>query len=120
MLLTLAFPAALDIGGVAHVRLLHAGVGDYLAVGAAIMDFSVDLSAGTAHDCPPIAHYRLVLRDKAWLRRLAVGVGDIIDPAAIGWLTTDVDEPLDGQPSRPARVTVASIVFHAPGWGGRP
>lgn len=121
MLLTIAIPAALDLGGEARVRLVHAAAGDMLAPGAKLIDFNVDLSAGAAHDCPPISHYRLVLRERGWLRRLAVATGDpLMAGATIGWIGDAADTPLDEAAARAARVTVASILFHAEGWGGRP
>ncbi len=88
--------------------------------GSKLLDFSVDLSAGAAHDCPPISHYRLVLRERGRLVRLNVGQGDALMPGvAVAMLATDTGDTADDPRARLARVTVASIVFHAEGWGGR-
>ncbi len=120
MLLTVMLPAALEIGGEARVRRSSVGIGEAVGPGARLLDFSVDLSAGVAHDCPPIAHYRLVLRERGWLRSMTVAVGDAITAGAVlALLSTEQDEPLDAAPVRAARVTVASILFHAEGWGGQ-
>jgi hypothetical protein len=89
---------------------IHAEVGAALPVGAKLLDLTVDLSAAALHDCPPIAHYRMIIRDRAWLRRLDVASGD--EPqvgASLAVFSTEPDEPLDGPLQRQVRVAVAGI-----------
>ena len=71
----------------------------------------MDLGGSVAHDCPPVSYYRLVLRERAWLRRLAVAVGEEVPLAApLAWFTTSPDEPAEGEPARPVRVAHAGIL----------
>lgn len=117
MLLTLTLPRINDLMVNAKVTAIHAAVGSALAPGAALMDLCVDLSAVAAHDCPPVSYYRFVLRDRAVLRRLAVAAGD---DAAVGALlavfSTEANESLDCEASRPARITIAGILAETDGW----
>jgi hypothetical protein len=93
------------VGGV------FAEVGTLLAVGGKLMDLTVDLSEAAAHDCPPISYYRLVVRDKVWLRRLSAGVGDTVEVGGeIALFSTEPDEPLDGPIARQVRTASVGIV----------
>ena len=118
MLLSLDLPLINPYADKASIRTVYAGVGDALVVGAKLLDLTVDLSsAAILHDCPPISHYRVVLRDRAWLRRLDVAAGQTVcvgQPVAL--FSTEPDEPLDGPPARPVRVTMAGVVFQSPPW----
>ena len=117
MLLNLLAPRINEYMTTAQAHAIHAREGEDLAPGAKLMDLLVDLSATADHDCPPVSLYRLVLRDKARLRRLDVGVGDEVGVgAALGAFLTDPQEPLDGPPARAARVTIAGIILQS-GWG---
>jgi hypothetical protein len=94
-------------------------VGTLVAVGAKLADLKVDLSDVAAQDCPPITHYRLVARDRAWLRELRAACGDEVPVGAtIAVLTSEPDEPLDSAPARVLRVTVAGILGTPPAWPG--
>ncbi len=88
-----------------------------LGLGARILDLSVDLSAAVAHDCPPISHYRIVLRERAWLRRLCVKPGaQVAADEVLAQFSTDPDEPLDGEPGRAVRVSIAGILDQSDWW----
>jgi hypothetical protein len=118
MLLTLSLPRFNDLMTSAVVEAIHAVPGTALATGAKLMDVSVDLSAVAAHDCPPISHFRIVLREPAWLRRLVVGVGDVVPASAlVAQFSTQADESLDAAPARQVRVTVAGILSAVDDWG---
>lgn len=111
MLLNLNLPRINDYMTTAIVEDLHAVEGAQLGVGAKLIDLTVDLSAAAPHDCPPISHYRLVLREPAWLRRLLVARGDEPALAApLAQFTTTPDEPLNAEASRPIRIAVAAIL----------
>jgi hypothetical protein len=118
LLLTLTLPRLNDLMTAAVVEAIHAAPGTVLATGAKLMDVSVDLSAVAAHDCPPISYFRIVLREPATLRRLEVGVGDVVPASAlVAQFSTQPDESLDGAPARQVRVTVAGILSAADDWG---
>ena len=111
MLLNLIVPRINDYMTTAIVEDVYADEGAVLAVGAKLLDITVDLSAAASHDCPPISHYRLVLREPARLRRVLVRRGD--EPAVgapLALFTTDPDEPLDTKAGRPLRVAIAAIL----------
>jgi hypothetical protein len=114
VLLNLNLPRINEYMTAAIVEAAYASEGGEIAMGAKLFDLTVDLSAAAPHDCPPISHYRLVLREKAWLRRLAVKPGD--EPlvgAPLALFSTDPDEPLDAAPGRAVRIAVATIMFHS-------
>ena len=117
MLLTLSLPRINEYMTTAVVEAIYATEGAALAPGAKLLDLSVDLSKSIPHDCPPISHFRLALRERVWLRRLVVAPADELDVGApLGLFSTAPDEPLDGDPSRALRVTVAGIVFRPDWW----
>lgn len=116
MLLTLHLPALGPLA-VTTIRAVHMMEGAHFPRATKLLDFSVDLSGGMPHDCPPVSHYRIIVREVAWLRHLVVGKGDQASPGMLlALLSTEQEEPLDGPPTRAARVTVAGILHHD-GWG---
>jgi hypothetical protein len=117
LLLTLTLPRINDHMTTASIEAIHADVGAALAPGAKLLDLTVDLSAIAPQDCPPVSHYRLVLRDRVWLRRMALARGDEVDVGAlVAEFTTTPDEPLDVEPARAVRVTVAGILAQPEWW----
>ena len=76
MLLTLTLPRIGEYMTTAVIRTVYGMEGMEMAVGSKLLDLSVDLSAIAAQDCPPVAMYRIALRDRAWLRELAVAFAD--------------------------------------------
>jgi len=115
LLLELVLPKVHPQMRSATIGLVYANEGAELKVGTKLMDFTVDLSAAAAHDCPPIASYRIVIRETAWLRRIAVAPGDEV---AVGGLialfSTQQDEALDTAPTRSIRVAIAGIAQPIP------
>jgi len=119
LLLTLTLPRINDYMRLAQIKAIHAPEGSSLAPGAKLFDITVDLSEAVAHDCPPISHYRLALRDRAWLRRIAVARGDeVAIGAALALFSTDEQEPLDGAPARNVRISIAGILDQSGWWDG--
>ena len=117
VLLTLTLPRINDIMTTAAIKTIHAKEGALLTPGAKLLDLVIDLGATFTHDCPPISQYRIALRDRAWLRRLAVARGDDIAPGTtLALFSTEPSEPLDAPPSRPARVSVVGILDPSGGW----
>jgi hypothetical protein len=111
VLLNLSLPRINVYMTTAIIDAVHAAEGSQLAVGAKLLDLTVDLSAAAPHDCPPVAHYRLMVRDRVWLRRLDIAAGDEPEVgASIAWFSTEPDEPLGGAPARPVRLAIAGII----------
>jgi len=111
MLITLTLPRINQHMTVAVIRRIYAAEGEFVNIGAKLMDISIDLSSVAPHDCPPISLYRFAMRDRIWLRRLAVSPGDdVVVGADLAYFTTDANEPVTAMPGRAARVTVAGIL----------
>ena len=119
MLLAFALPRVNPHMSSAIVSAIHAREGDALAAGSKLADLTVDLTAIAAQDCPPVSHFRMVVRERAWLRELAVARGDEIAVGTrIALFSTAPDEPLDTEPVRELRVAIAGILMQAPAWSG--
>lgn len=117
LLLTLSLPLIIEHMTTAVILKIYAAEGTALIPGAKLLDLSVDLSRSIPHDCPPISHFRLAVRERVWLRRLTVMQGGEFEVgASIGKFSTEPDEPFDGEPSRAVRITVAGILHHADWW----
>ena len=70
---------------------------------------TVDLELAALHNWSPIIPYRVVMRERAWLRRLFVRAGDRpVDGAPSALLATEAKEPLDTTAVRPARLAIAA------------
>lgn len=119
MLLTLALPRINEYMTTARVTKIYAAEGAAFAPGTKVLDLRVDLSAAVPHDCPPVSYYRIALRDVAWLRRLATAPGELVDVGApIALFSTEQDEPIDAEPTRAVRITLAGIVPPDEWWEG--
>jgi len=117
VLLTLTLPRIHDLMTAATIEAVYARAGDALAVGAKLCDLTVDLSAVAAQDCPPISHFRLVLRERLWVRDVAARPAtDVAVGATLMRFTTSPDEPLDGVPAREVRVSIAGILAQTDAW----
>jgi hypothetical protein len=119
VLLLYRLPLLLPGMTTARVETIHAEPGSLLGLGGKLADLRVDLSTTVAHDCPPVTFYRLVLREKAWLRRLALAPGQMVAVGeAFAWFTTSAEETVDGEPARPPRIAAAAILQQAGWWSG--
>jgi hypothetical protein len=120
LLLSLSLPRINVHTTSAIIDTIQPAEGTLIGLGAKFMDVTVDLSDLVQHDCPPVCHYRIVLRDRAWLRRLSVAEGD--EPqvgATLALFSTEPDEPLDGPAAREARIAIAAILPPTT-WGNEP
>jgi hypothetical protein len=116
LLLTLALPRLNEQMTTAMVRSLYLSEGAAVTPNSKFLDLAVDLSATVEHDCPPVSYYRIVLRDRAWLRRLFVATGQTIEAGEpLALFSTEPDEALDGVPGRAARTSIAGILAQ-PDW----
>ena len=105
----------------AVVQAVYASEGAPLGPGGKFLDVCVDLSSVAQHDCPAISYFRIAVRDRVYVRRLSVSRGDeVAAGATIAQLSTEPDEPLEGGPSRPARVTIAGILYQPEWWNEAP
>jgi hypothetical protein len=103
----------------ATFEFLHAQPGDAMKMGSKLLDFSVDLSSAFAQECPPISFYRVVLREKAWLRKLDLTPGQFCElDEVVAIFSSSPDEDLDQPIARAVRTTVAGIVHHDAMWTG--
>lgn len=104
--------------------LMRVGVIDRLAIaagqeikpGTPLLDVCVDLSAAAPQDCPPIYYFRVVAREKGWVRELHAAVKDSKEiGSALATISTDPQEPLGGPAQRALRTTQAGILKE-PDW----
>jgi hypothetical protein len=101
----------------AVIKAVHAKEGEPLPSGGKFLDVSVDLTSYAEHDCPAISYFRIVVRERAWVRRLSIAAGDEVAPGTpIAHLSTEPAEVLDGSPVRAARFSVAGILFQPEWW----
>jgi pyruvate/2-oxoglutarate dehydrogenase complex dihydrolipoamide acyltransferase (E2) component len=101
----------------AVIDAVYPAEGAALIPGAKLFDIIVDLSLAVAHDCPPVSHYRMVVRDRAWLRKILVRAGDEIPVGApLAILSTEPEEMLDGTDHRNARLSIAGILGRSDAW----
>jgi hypothetical protein len=111
LLLNLPLPRINPYMSTAIIDKIHVAMDSAMPLGSKLLDLTLDLSAAVPHECPPVGHYCLIMRDRVWLRRLYIAPGD--EPAVganLVMFSTEADEPLDGPPSRQARVTIVGIV----------
>jgi hypothetical protein len=111
LLLNLPLPRINPYMTTAIIDKIHVATGSAMPLGSKLLELTLDLSAAAPHDCPPVGHYCLIIRDRVWLRRLYVDLGD--EPAVganLAMFSTEADEPLDGPPSRQARIAIVGIV----------
>jgi hypothetical protein len=101
----------------AVVECIYAQEGSALKAGDKLFDLSVDLSSGFSQYCPPISYFRVVLREKAWLRKLFVIPGDSCDVGQlVAVLSAEQSTPEEETSVRPLRVTTAGIAHHSGMW----
>ena len=53
MLIVLTLPRINEHMTVAEIQTIHAAEGQFLDLGAKLLDLSIDLSSVAPHDCPP-------------------------------------------------------------------
>lgn len=117
MLLTLKLPALITDVRLAKIETLFVAEGQFLKPGMKVLDLRIDLSAVAAHDCPPVSFYRIIFRDRAWLRRLNVAGGDTREAGMeLAIFSSEEDEPLNGNPARSVRFTTAGILHRSDWW----
>ncbi len=116
MLLGLTLPRIIPQMTEGKIHVTLAAEGERLQVGSPLLEVSVDLSRVVPHDCPPVSHYRMILREAAMLRRLLVADGDIIAIGTRIAMLSTAEDPLEDEPGRDIRITIAGVV---PQWQTR-
>ena len=101
----------------AVVECTYGSPGTLLRLGDKLFDLSVDLSSGFSQYCPPISYFRVVAREKLWLRKILVSPGDSCEVGdLLALLSTEQDEPIEMAPARALRITTAGIAHHQGLW----
>lgn len=114
MILGLTLPPLADMDASVTVHALHALPGAALVPGSRLLDLRLDLGASVQHDCPPVSFHRVVLRQRVWLRRLHVAVGQEVPTGArLGLFSTAPYEPEDGPVEGALRVSMAMVLVDA-------
>lgn len=116
MTIRLVLPATNEALGSARIDEVYIEAGQALALGSRLVDFTVGLDAAASQDCPPITHYRMTLREKAWVGRVDVEPGqDVAVGDVLALLSVNPGDPLDPDAVRTARVSMAAII-RTPDW----
>lgn len=101
----------------ATIERIYAAADAALKIGDKLFDISVDLSSGFSQYCPPISYFRIVGREKVYLRKLHVSPGDSCEVGTLlATLSTEADENYEASSSRALRTTTAGISFSAEMW----
>jgi hypothetical protein len=91
--------------------------GTLLKPGDKLFDVSVDLSSGYSQYCPPISYFRVVVREKLWLRKISVVPGANCDVGAmLALFSTEEAESVEATPARSIRIATAGINYHERLW----
>ena len=101
----------------ATIECLYAEPNTPLKIGDKLFDISVDLSSGFSQYCPPISYFRMVAREKVFLRKLHVAAGDNCEVnTVLATLSTELEDDDSQAPARALRITTAGIAFHPGMW----
>ena len=107
---TLVLPTLSDDGSPALIRRLHVEPNQSVTRGAALLDISITLGGGQAHDCPPISPFRIHAREAATLTQWHVKQGDSVAPDTILASLQPQGVPNNSELTRPLRQTVSGII----------
>jgi hypothetical protein len=95
----------------ALITRLNIAEGGALPNGSPLLEVRLDLGPMGAQDCPPVYFFRLVSREKGWVRKVFASVGEARGAGdTLALISTERDEPIDGPPARGLRTSSASIV----------
>lgn len=111
MRLELHLPAIMEQMSEAKILRVMAQEGDQLSIGSPLLELEVNLSSLVAHDCPPVSYFRIVLREAAYLRRMAVAAGQTVPVGVLlAVLGQSAGIEPEGEAARRLRVNVAGIL----------
>jgi hypothetical protein len=101
----------------AKLECVYAEPGTLLKPGDKLLDLSVDLSSGYSQYCPPISYFRVVMREKLWLQKMMLSLGDSCEVGSLlALFTAEKDDPIDDPPARAIRIATAGIAHHQGLW----
>ena len=116
MILSLQMPQMGEQMTVGVIEKIYVAEGSAVQPGSRLLDVRVDLSAVAPQDCPPVYSFRIVARERGWVKQLTPSVGDVCAVGTVlALIGTDSEEPLTGSPGRLFRVTFAGILSDS-GW----
>lgn len=99
------------------IECLYTTPGSALKPGDKLLDLSVNLSNNFAQDCPPISFYRVVIREKLFLREIRVARGQSCKVnEVIAVFSNEAEEPLDQPAQRGIRCATVGIIHHPGLW----
>jgi hypothetical protein len=120
MRLGLFLPKLMEQMSLALVESVHGEAGRPMKSGEKVFDVTVDLGGVLVQNCPPISHYRLVLREGAVLARVLAIPGEEVEAGAcLAVFTTEAEEVAEGPVERPVRIAAAAILSHLGMWSVR-
>lgn len=113
MIFEVRLPLIMPQMSAATIECVYVEPGEAVKMGSKLVDLRVDLSSAFAQECPPVSYYRMVLRERGFVRSIAASPGDLLEvDALIALFSTEADEPLDQTVARPLRTTIAGIMHH--------
>jgi hypothetical protein len=117
LLCGLFLPRILAAMSVAKMEAVYVAPGRAMKPGDKLLDLTIDLGGAFLQNCPPVSHYRFVLRERLELRTVLVKPGDDKEPGAcLAVFATDAGESSDGPIARPVRFATAAILSHPGMW----
>src|SRR5262245_46852224 len=110
MNLDVAMPRLSELVPSATVHAVACRPGDAIAPGSALVALTLDLGAVAAQDCPPVSRFRIVSRERAFIRRIDAVPGGVASPGDVLIVATPTgDEPLDAGTRRALRTNCISV-----------
>ena len=117
MLLELVLPVINERMTRTRIVSIAAEQGAALQSGDVLMEIALDAGTASAQDCPPQSRYRVMTRDRAWVLKWHVAVGDELEQGqSLGVFSTEPDGRADAEPGRALRITVAGIIPEFGSW----
>lgn len=116
MILSLEMPRMGEQMASGVVEKRYVAEGSAIQPGSRLFDVRVDLGVIAPQDCPPVYTFRIVSREKGWVRQVAPSVGDLCKVGQVlALVSTEPQEPLTAAPGRHLRVTSAGVLSDS-GW----
>ena len=95
---------------------LEIAVGDSIAPSDSLLELTAGLDYAGMHGCPPTTRFRMTSGETAHVRQVNVQEGArLYSGEVLAILSTEPDEPIDGEERRKARHSLAAI-FSPSAW----
>jgi pyruvate/2-oxoglutarate dehydrogenase complex dihydrolipoamide acyltransferase (E2) component len=116
VVLSLVLPRMAELESSVRLEKIYVVEGDQIASGSKLFELRVDLSAVAEQDCPPVTYFRVVSRERGWVRKAQAEVGKAYSVGdLLALVSTDPTEPIEGDAVRVLRTACAAVV-REPGW----